>query len=58
MQAACEKNATRKVVIKVGLISIWGLHTKSKRADALFCGVHSVYVYVCVSEFSWDIIDG
>lgn len=34
-------------MMKVGLISIWGLHTKSKRADALFCGVHSVYVYVC-----------
>lgn len=46
------------VVVKVGLISYFGVCIqKSKRADALFfCGVHSVYV--CVSELSRDIIDG
>ena len=44
-----------ELVMKVGL-KIWGLCIqKERRADALFCGVHFVYVLV---YFSRDIVDG
>lgn len=50
-----KKNGSRKVVMKVGFISIWGLHTKKKKGRCII--LRSTFC-VCVSEFSQDIIDG
>lgn len=48
-----EEYDKKSLVMKVGLISIWGLHTKKKVkgqmhyfAEYILC----TYVYVCVSE--------
>lgn len=45
-----------ELVMKVGL-KIWGfcIQKERRRADALICGVHFVYVLV---YFSRDILDG